>query len=214
MNKTQLEFFKIEEAGPLDNSKSPGRWASDEIMAANNTWTVNIPSDITAGNYVLRHEIIALQNAMEGNGAQAYPQCINLKVIGGGAATPKGIPATQFYTPTDPGILVDIFNNIATYVIPGPALYKGRDTAPTTIAVLPNGASSTALSSSSAWTNPPSAPQGCGYVPFESSSQITPTPVASNAEQNGQAYWSSQSWKKRSSGWTFRGRKHAGDLSV
>ncbi|KJZ69973.1 hypothetical protein HIM_10644 [Hirsutella minnesotensis 3608] len=52
VNKTELEFFKIEEAGLLDNSKSPGRWASDELMAANNTWTVNIPSDIAAGNYV------------------------------------------------------------------------------------------------------------------------------------------------------------------
>jgi hypothetical protein len=149
VNKTELEFFKIEEAGLLDNSKSPGRWASDELMAANNTWTVNIPSDIAAGNYVLRHEIIALHNAREDNGAQAYPQCINLKVTGGGTATPKGIPATHFYTPTDPGILVDIFNNLATYVIPGPALYEGRDAAPTTIAVPPTGASSTALSSSS-----------------------------------------------------------------
>ncbi|GIK06039.1 hypothetical protein Aspvir_010157 [Aspergillus viridinutans] len=214
VNKTELEFFKIEEAGLLDNSKSPGRWASDELMAANNTWTVNIPSDIAAGNYVLRHEIIALHNAVEDNGAQAYPQCINLKVTGGGTATPKGIPATQFYTPTDPGILVDIFHNLATYVIPGPALYKGGDTAPTTIAVLPTAASSTALSSSPAWTYPPTAPQGCGYVPYKSSSQITPTPVASDAEQSGQAYWGSQSWKRRSSDWTFRGRKHARDLSV
>ncbi|GFF55909.1 polysaccharide monooxygenase Cel61a [Aspergillus udagawae] len=220
VNKTNLEFFKIEEAGLLDNSKSPGRWASDELMAANNTWTVNIPSDIAPGDYVLRHEIIALHNARQDNGAQAYPQCINLKVTGGGTATPKGIPATQFYTPTDPGILVDIFNNLATYVIPGPALYKGRDTAPTTIALPPTGASSTALSSSPAWTTPIAAPQGCGccgccgYAPYQSSSQITPTPVASDAEQNGQAYWGSQSWKRRSSGWTFRGRKHARDLSV
>lgn len=151
MNKTQLQFFKIEEAGLLDNSKSPGRWASDELMAANNTWTVIIPPDIVAGDYVLRHEIIALHNAMQDNGAQAYPQCINLKVTGGGTATPKGVPATQFYTPTDPGILVDIFNNLATYVIPGPALYKGSDAVPTTTRP-PAGASSTALSSSPAWT--------------------------------------------------------------
>jgi hypothetical protein len=154
VNKTQLEFFKIEEAGLLETSKSPGRWASDELMAANNTWTVNIPSDIAAGNYVLRHEIIALHNAMSDNGAQAYPQCINLKVTGGGTATPKGIPATHFYKPTDPGILVDIFNNLRTYVIPGPDLFNGRGAA-----------------------------------------------------------GGSQSWKKRSSGWIVRGRKHARDLS-
>lgn len=168
MNKTKLEFFKVEEAGLLDNKKSPGRWASDELMAANNTWTVNIPSDIAAGNYVLRHEIIALHNAMRDNGAQAYPQCINLKVTGGGTATPKGIPATQFYKPTDPGILVDIFNNLRAYVIPGPALYNGRSAAPTSTAVTPTGASPTAASSTRAWVIPAAAPQGCRSVPDQS----------------------------------------------
>ncbi|KAE8141805.1 glycosyl hydrolase family 61-domain-containing protein [Aspergillus pseudotamarii] len=213
VNKTRLEFFKIEEAGLLDNSKSPGKWASDKLMAANNTWTVNIPSDIAAGNYVLRHEIIALHNAMSDNGAQAYPQCINLKVTGGGTATPKGIPATQFYTPTDPGILVDIFNNLATYVIPGPALYEGRGATPTTTRP-PTGASSSALSYSPAWTTPAAVFQGSGYVPYESSSRITPTPVASDVERNGQAYWGSQAWKRRSSRWPFSDKKHARDISI
>lgn len=169
MNKTKLEFFKIEEAGLLDNSKSPGRWASDELMAANNTWTVNIPSDIAAGNYVLRHEIIALHNAMTDNGAQAYPQCINLKVTAGGSATPKGIPATQFYKPTDPGILVNIFNNLRTYVIPGPGLYNGRGATPTNTTVIPAGASSTAVSSTRAWTTRAAATQACGSAPHQSS---------------------------------------------
>jgi hypothetical protein len=169
VNKTKLAFFKIEEAGLIDNSKSPGRWASDELMAANNTWTVNIPSDIAAGNYVLRHEIIALHNAMKDNGAQAYPQCINLKVTGGSTATPRGIPATQFYKPTDTGILVDIFNNLRTYVIPGPAFYHGRGAAPTSTAAIPTGTSSTAMYSTRPWTTPAGTPQSCGYVPGQSS---------------------------------------------
>lgn len=168
MDKMKLKFFKIEEAGLLDNSKSPGWWASGELMAANNTWTVNIPSDIAAGNYVLRHEIIALHNAMSDNGAQAYPQCINLKVTAGGTATPKGVPATQFYKPTDPGILVNIFNNLRTYVIPGPALYNGRGATPADTVVIPAGTSSPAVSSTPAWTTLAAAPQACGSVPNRS----------------------------------------------
>lgn len=170
MDKTKLEFFKIEEAGLLDNNNPYGTWASDELMAANNTWTVKIPSDIEAGNYVLRHEIIALHNAMRYNGAQAYPQCINLKVTRGGTATPNGIPATQFYEPTDPGILVDIFNNLRTYVIPGPALYNGRDVASRSTADISAGVSSTVSSSTRGWPTPVAAPRGCGSVPDQSSS--------------------------------------------
>ncbi|KAE8334642.1 glycosyl hydrolase family 61-domain-containing protein [Aspergillus arachidicola] len=200
VNKTKLEFFKIEEAGLLDNSKSPGRWASDELMAANNTWTVNIPSDIAAGNYVLRHEIIALHNAMSNNGAQAYMQCINLKITGGGTAAPKGIPATQFYKPTDPGILVDIFNNLRTYVIPGPALYHGGSASPTSTPIIPTGPSSTAVSSTPAWTT-------TAALPSYPSQHL-------GDKQNSQAYGDSQSWKKRSSGWIVRGSHHARDLSV
>lgn len=43
--------------------------------ANNNTGSLTIPSDLKAGNYVLRHEIIALHSAGQEDGAQAYPQC-------------------------------------------------------------------------------------------------------------------------------------------
>lgn len=46
------------------------------VCIANNlTATVAIPSDIAPGNYVIRHEIIALHSAGQENGAQSYPQC-------------------------------------------------------------------------------------------------------------------------------------------
>lgn len=46
------------------------------VCIANNlTSTVAIPSDIAPGNYVIRHEIIALHSAGQENGAQSYPQC-------------------------------------------------------------------------------------------------------------------------------------------
>jgi hypothetical protein len=33
-----------------------------------------------------------------------------------------GVPATSFYTPTDPGIKFNLFQSFSSYTIPGPAL--------------------------------------------------------------------------------------------
>lgn len=65
-----LNFFKIDEAGLVDGSAAPGTYASDDLIAAGNSWTVTIPSNLKAGNYVLRHEIIALHSAGQENGAR------------------------------------------------------------------------------------------------------------------------------------------------
>ncbi|KAL2817890.1 glycosyl hydrolase family 61-domain-containing protein [Aspergillus cavernicola] len=129
VDKTSLEFFKIDAGGLIDNSNVPGTWATDELIAANISRTITIPSDIQSGNYVLRHEIIALHSAEALDGAQNYPQCINLKVTGSGTATPSGILGTALYKDTDPGIYVDIWNSLSTYEIPGPTLYSAGSVA-------------------------------------------------------------------------------------
>ncbi|CAI7572882.1 unnamed protein product [Penicillium viridicatum] len=125
VDKATLKFFKIAEAGLIDDSNVPGKWASDELIANNNTASVTIPSAIAAGNYVLRHEIIGLHSAGETNGAQNYPQCLNLKVTGGGSDAPDGVLGTALYKATDPGIKISIYNSMDSYKIPGPALYTG-----------------------------------------------------------------------------------------
>lgn len=46
-------WFKVDEAGLED-----GKWAATDIMIANNnTWTWQVPSDLAAGNYLVRHEM-------------------------------------------------------------------------------------------------------------------------------------------------------------
>ena len=119
-----LRFFKINEGGLINGAQAPGTWASDQLIASNNSWTVPIPSTLAAGNYVLRHEIIALHDAGQENGAQNYPQCINIQVTGGGSASPAGVPATQLYRATDPGILISIYQSLASYIVPGPAIFS------------------------------------------------------------------------------------------
>ena len=124
IDKTTLVFFKIDEAGLIDGTTAPGTWASDQMIANNNTWVTTIPSDITPGNYVLRHETIALHSAGSADGAQSYPQCINLKITGSGTAKPSGVLGTALMTATDPGILISIYQSLISYKIPGPALYS------------------------------------------------------------------------------------------
>jgi hypothetical protein len=87
---------------------------------------VKIPAGLAPGNYVLRHEIIALHSAGSANGAQAYPQCLNIKVGGSGSkALPAGTPATKFYTAKDPGILFSLYSSFSSYPIPGPSVWSG-----------------------------------------------------------------------------------------
>lgn len=181
-DKESLDFFKIDAGGLISATPSPGTWASDDLIAANNSWTVTIPSSIAPGNYVLRHEIIALHSAGNADGAQSYPQCINLKVTGSGSDTPTGEPATEFYTADDPGILVDIYYGLTKYEIPGPSVYGGGDSgspapssapapAPTSSAA-PISASAPAPSSSSA-SVPAPINDSASYIPSSSAAAVS-----------------------------------------
>ncbi len=84
---------------------------------------MTIPTDIAPGNYVLRHEIIALHAAGQVNGAQNYPFCYSLAISSTGTANPEGVLATSFYTPTDPGIKFDLFTKFTDYTIPGVSVF-------------------------------------------------------------------------------------------
>ncbi|EAW12129.1 putative endo-1,4-beta-glucanase [Aspergillus clavatus NRRL 1] len=121
VDKTTLEFFKIDAVGLVDGSNPPGFWGDDQLIENNNSWMVEIPKSIAPGYYVIRHELIALHAAGSPNGAQLYPQCFNLQITGSGTAKPSGVKGTKLYTPTDPGILVNIYSSL-DYIIPGPTL--------------------------------------------------------------------------------------------
>ncbi|KAK3945495.1 glycoside hydrolase [Diplogelasinospora grovesii] len=150
VDKTTLEFFKIDEVGLVDDSVVPGTWGSDQLIANNNSWLVEIPPTIAPGFYVLRHEIIALHSAGSTNGAQNYPQCFNLQVTGGGSDAPAGTLGESLYTETDAGILVNIYQSLSTYDIPGPTLISGAVSVSQTSSVITASASAVTGSAAAA----------------------------------------------------------------
>jgi hypothetical protein len=89
--------------------------------------TVTLPPTLAPGDYLVRHEIIALHRAATQGEAEFYPSCTQLRVSGAGTATPAAGELVKFpgaYAATDKGILVDVFSPPVNYVMPGPALSK------------------------------------------------------------------------------------------
>ncbi|KAF9461772.1 glycoside hydrolase family 61 protein [Collybia nuda] len=120
---TGTPWFKIQQ-----DSFVNGVWASDTLAKSNFTYTVKIPSKIAAGNYLLRHENLALHGASNVGGAQFYPVCVQLTVTGGGSLNPSGLGFPGTYKATDPGILFNVYQGDAVnqaYVPPGGAVYPG-----------------------------------------------------------------------------------------
>ncbi|EPS35677.1 hypothetical protein H072_10914 [Dactylellina haptotyla CBS 200.50] len=125
---SQLNWFKIDEAGLL----ADGTWAADALLKNNNTWSLTLPSKIKNGQYLMRHEIVALHAAHELKGAQFYPSCTNIEITGAtGENTPETVKIPGAYSASDPGIFINIYYpKVTNYTIPGPALYKEDGTSP------------------------------------------------------------------------------------
>ncbi|KAI4621365.1 uncharacterized protein J4E87_006580 [Alternaria ethzedia] len=170
---TDLEFFKIDAAGFED-----GKWASDKLIANNNTWTVTVPDSIAPGQYVLRHEIIALHSAGQENGAQNYPKCINIEVTGSGTATPKGTPANKLYTATDPGIKVNVYGgDMSSYEMPGPALFDGASSGSGNASAPKPSASAPASSAPAAASSAPAATSSAAVAAVSTPAASAPAPA-------------------------------------
>jgi cellulase len=132
--KQRLVWVKIDELGWLNSTgwdvlDLGGTWATNVLIANGYSWVVRIPEGLKEGEYVLRHEIIALHVAENLNGAQAYPQCVNLKVEGRREKSLEGgVLGIRLYGIRDEGIIVDVHLKIDGYKIPGPEVWRGAHT--------------------------------------------------------------------------------------
>ncbi|KAF8884529.1 glycoside hydrolase family 61 protein [Infundibulicybe gibba] len=122
---TSAVWFKVAQTGKT----SDGKWAATDLLTASKSiYTFTIPPKLKAGQYIIRHEIIALHAAYTYPGAQVYPSCIQIQVTGSGTALPTSfVSFPGAYTATTPGIVFDAYTNTGTtvYPIPGPAVWTG-----------------------------------------------------------------------------------------
>ncbi|KAJ3740125.1 glycoside hydrolase family 61 protein [Lentinula detonsa] len=148
-DSSDASWFKIQEQGRITPG---GDWAMS-LMNTGAPANVTIPSNIAPGNYLIRHELIALQIAQTEGGAEFYPACVQLTIGGTGTGTPTGEELVKLpgaYSDTDPGILVDAYSNpSADYVFPGPPVAAFVSGNTTTTAPSASSASASAAPSSS-----------------------------------------------------------------
>jgi len=119
-DSTQAKWFKIQEIARDSN----GEWNQDNTLFAGKTADVTIPSNLAPGNYLIRHEIIALHLGESKGGAEFYPSCAQLIIGGSQTGKPSASDLVSLpgaYSDTDPGILdKNAFNPNAQYNFPGP----------------------------------------------------------------------------------------------
>ena len=116
---------QIDQKGMTAPPLSGTAWGNDDILKKLQ-WTSTIPASLAPGNYLIRHELLALHQA---NTPQFYAECAQLQVTGSGSASPSGdfLASIPGYAPqSDPGIMVDTYMSKATtYVPPGPKVWTG-----------------------------------------------------------------------------------------
>ncbi|KAK4098534.1 lytic polysaccharide monooxygenase [Parathielavia hyrcaniae] len=131
-------WFKIDETGfngdgqtVFLDTERPSGWPIATLVGSNKAWNSTIPPGLAPGNYLIRHELIALHQA---NAPQFYPECAQIKVSGSGSLQPG-----SSYKAAIPGYCRDSDSNIRvpindrripqTYQIPGPPVWKGSASA-------------------------------------------------------------------------------------
>lgn len=118
-------WFKIDEAGLLSGTINKGEWGNG-IVLKTLKWTTKIPATLKPGNYLIRHEVLALHQART---PQFYPECAQLTITGTGSDYPDSSYLVSFpgaFKMSDPGVTVEINSDTSsTYIVPGPPVWKG-----------------------------------------------------------------------------------------
>uniref|UniRef100_A0A8H7Y615 AA9 family lytic polysaccharide monooxygenase n=1 Tax=Psilocybe cubensis TaxID=181762 RepID=A0A8H7Y615_PSICU len=118
---SSASWFKVAEMGMPSNN--PVYWGTEVLNDNCGHFTFTVPKDIAPGNYLVRAEVIALHVASSVGGAQFYMSCYQINVSGSGSAKPPTVKFPGAYSATDPGILINIYEPLSTYAIPGPTPY-------------------------------------------------------------------------------------------
>ncbi|KAF2745575.1 lytic polysaccharide monooxygenase [Sporormia fimetaria CBS 119925] len=143
---TDDSFVKLWHEGLYETSEFPlpGKWSTTDNIAKNTgNMNVRIPAGLKAGYYLIRAEMIALHEGEVSlldnpiRGAQFYPNCVQIEVVGDGdVELPKGVGFPGAYQFGEPGIVHNVYCSTQswastatecprTYPIPGPTVWSG-----------------------------------------------------------------------------------------
>lgn len=111
--------------------KGSGLWGMAKLVQDGSQWTINIPSVLKDGQYILRHELSAMHsNKVSGSstsGPQNYIACIQIEVTGGGSTSlPEGTLAGSLYDTNGDYANFNVYssdNAAQSFVVPGPAVW-------------------------------------------------------------------------------------------
>ncbi|KAF6833437.1 endoglucanase b [Colletotrichum musicola] len=128
-------WFKIYEDG-LDDST--GEWCVDKLIANKGLLTVELPSGLPAGYYLVRPELLALHQAVSLKDPQYYVGCAQIYVEDGPSGA-LNIPSEYavsipgYVDGSEPGNNWNLYdskqNPSGSYPIPGPKVYSPTGTA-------------------------------------------------------------------------------------
>ncbi|KAF9462551.1 glycoside hydrolase family 61 protein [Collybia nuda] len=119
---SSANWFKVSQLGLVSNN--PDYFGSRVLNDNCGHYTFKVPTGIAPGNYLIRAEVIALHVVGGAGGAQFYPACFQVNVGGSGSAKPPTVKIPGAYGANDPGILINIYQDLTTYVLPGPTAYN------------------------------------------------------------------------------------------
>jgi cellulase len=122
---SESSFVKIWHEGKYSAPPfpQPGKWSTTGDIAKNfGHMNVRIPEGLKAGHYLIRAEMIGLH---EGDvsykvnpkrGAQFYPDCVQIEVMGEGAVElPEGVSFPGAYSYEDPGVVHNVSSSLSFF---------------------------------------------------------------------------------------------------
>lgn len=114
-------WFKIDQSG---YNTTTSLWASYYIYSTQ-TWNVTVPKCLADGEYLIRHETIALSDCGTKGRCQFYPSCTQVTVRGGGGyVMPLSALSALPGAYTADNVLWDTNTQLPQeYKIPGPAVF-------------------------------------------------------------------------------------------
>ncbi|KAF9041464.1 glycoside hydrolase [Panaeolus papilionaceus] len=110
-------WFKIAEWGPLYDGPQLSFTSLDMTE-----FTTTIPKNTPPGDYLLRAEQIALHLT---GAPENFMSCAQIRITGNGNGNPPMVSIPGYVSPSDPSIMVNIYQKVNSYTCPGPAVWRG-----------------------------------------------------------------------------------------